>query len=232
MTVRARACDCRAAGDLRMTDPIPTFPPSFPQRHSGLGIASLVIAIVSFISAVLLLVVAYAVATSGDVDANETSPVNYVLGGWIFGTGVLSLTGIVFGIGGLLQKERRKKLAAVGLVLNVVLPIGLMFILVMAMTLAPRDGVASSGARHATRQASSVVLHEDDTPRWKSPAARVFQLATAAMASAVVFFIQRRRSASAKSPGAAVEPCPRCGKPLPAVSGFCRRCGMRRAGEP
>ena len=197
------------------------------RRQSGLGIASLVIAIVSFVNSVLLLIVAYAVATSSDVDGNEQSPINYVLGGWIFGTGVLSLIGIVFGIGGVLQKDRRRKLAVAGLVLNVALPIGLMFILLMALTLAPARGAA------AGRYAASPAHRNDvnDPPAWKSPTARVFQLATAAMASAVVFFVQRKRHArSGLSHAPASSPCPRCGKPVPGSAGFCRRCGLQRAG--
>ena len=221
-----------------MINVVPAFPPT--QRHSGLGIASLVIAVVSFVSSLMLFVVAYAVGSSSDIsNPNEGSPINYVLGGWIFGTGVLSLIGIVFGIGGLLQKERRKKLAAVGLVSNVVLPIGLMFILVMAMTLNPPSSPAARdvGVRYAARdtRGSTALADNHEPPAWKSPAARVFQLATAAMASAVVFFLQRKRSTSANpsaNPSAtsgAAEPCPRCGKPLPGPAGFCRRCGLRRA---
>ena len=203
-----------------------------------MGIASVVIAIVSFVSSVLLLVVAFAIASSSDVDGNEGSPITYVLGGWIFGTGVLSLTGIVFGIGGLLQKERRKKRAVVGLVANVALPIGLMFILVIAMTLAPpasRDGASPqyAAARNTNSLATAHNSTDDGPIPWKSPTARFFQLATAAMASVVVFFVQRKRHARSVPPAdmkaATTSPCPRCGKPFAGSAEFCRRCGLARA---
>lgn len=180
--------------------------------HSGMGITSFVIALVSLLSLLLLGIVVLAAASTWDAEPAEQSPINYVIGGWVFGTGVLSLTGVVFAIGGLLETGRRRGLALVGLLANIGLPIAVMAVLVLALTFhPPTHSVAYEPLRW-------------DPANWNSPFSRVMRWLTLVMTSLVAWrMVARRRRALVLAIGAPA--CAGCGKPLPAGARFCRRCG-------
>jgi hypothetical protein len=179
-----------------------------------MGITSFVIALVSLLSLLLLGIVVVAAASTWDAEPAEQSPINYVIGGWVFGTGVLSLTGIVFAIGGLLQARRRRGLALVGLLANIGLPIAVMGVLVLALTFRP-----------PSHSVSYPPLHWDPA-NWNSPFSRAMRWLTLGMTLLVVWRLVglRRRRAMALAIGA-VAACAGCGKPLPPNARFCRRCG-------
>jgi hypothetical protein len=192
-------------------------------RQSGMGIASLVIGLISLLNAILVLTVGVAIARSFTPTFDELIPINYVMGWWLYGTGVMSLVGIVFGIGGLRQKNRRVHLALAGLALNIILPMGMMFLLVLGATLTDsRSGAASRGP-----------LDTYDPAAWHSPASRLSRWALLAMIVAVAAYYRNKsvaRRKSAKVPPAipasdSIKICPNCRKSLPPSVGFCRRCG-------
>lgn len=85
-------------------------------RHSGLGIASLILSLGGGGLLFLLIVVAgYAeMSTPGGLD--ESAPTTMLLGLGILGAGVLEVVAVALGIAGLLQRDRRTLFAILGLV--------------------------------------------------------------------------------------------------------------------
>jgi heme/copper-type cytochrome/quinol oxidase subunit 3 len=91
-----------------------------PLRHSELGIASIVLFVISclFTFAIWLLM---AIAAGDRKRGGEGAAMN---AGLIFFSGTsLNLAGAICGLAGLFQRQRKKNLAASGLVLNIILPI-------------------------------------------------------------------------------------------------------------
>lgn len=88
------------------------------QRHSGLGIASFVLALIA--GALLLLLVGVAAllaaATPGGID--EDSPAVVVLGLMIFGGLFVAVVALGLGIAGLFQPRRAKVFAVLGTVFS------------------------------------------------------------------------------------------------------------------
>lgn len=134
--------------------PYPVVPPPLPRKpHSGMGIASFVIALASGCGIVFMLMLCVAMAAAPTPQHNMTS-MNYVLGTLLFGIGVLTLIGIVFGIGGVLQANRQRAFAVIGLILNIALPIGLLFLMLVAST---SDPVRAARAREIAAAQPAVV---------------------------------------------------------------------------
>jgi hypothetical protein len=192
--------------------------------RSGMGVASLVLAILSVVSiALLVVVVVTAGATFGQTNSME-SPFNYALGGWMFATGLLCVVGIVFGVGGLLQANRRRGVAALGLCLNAAIVLGAMFLLLVAQTIT--DPSTTNGAERRIAAGMVVTAEaEAEPPAWKSPGARVFQCLTAAMGAALFGYYGTRGRRSKRRIAADVTACTQCGKRVAPSSMFCRRCG-------
>ncbi len=114
-----------------------TQPPAWPApviKHSGLGIASLILAIVSGLSifAVLILAGVLQASTPGIMD--EESPVVMMIGFAVIGSAGLGLIGLGLGIAGLLQSNRQKVAPVLGLILNGLVVLG--FCGIMAVGLA------------------------------------------------------------------------------------------------
>ena len=88
------------------------------QRQSGLGVASFTISLVSIVATIA--VIGYAgyveMTTEGGVAEDQT--VAMLIGLAIFACIAMLLVGLILGIVGLLQKERRRTLAAIGVGLN------------------------------------------------------------------------------------------------------------------
>ncbi len=178
-----------------------------------MGVASFVIALIGLLNVVLIIVVKYAVRATWQEAPAEGSPITYLVGTWIFGTGVLAVTGIVFGVGGLLQKQRRRRLALVGLIINITVPLLLMFYLVIKMAFGtPAPGMASEPLTWDQRE-------------WDSPLASDLRWATLALALAAGWVLWRKWR-RIKPEEAATLSCTRCRKPLPGTARFCRRCGQ------
>jgi hypothetical protein len=186
-----------------------------------MGIASLILAIISFVNFVLEGVVA--VTTFASFSRSEWdydySPFNYLMGWWTVGTALIAVCGIVFGIGGMRQKHRRHSLAIWGLCLNIGIPIVIMFLMLLGVALADQRnrGDFTTASSHAM----------PDAP-WRSPMARVFQgLTIGLMAATAAFYWMRRRMRDQAPLGSAAASvvCLRCKKQMPRTSRFCRRCG-------
>ena len=89
-----------------------------PMKHSGIGIASFMISIVSGLFLFLLVAIAGIIEATTPGGIDEESPVEIVLGlGIILGFG-LNLVGIGLGIAGVIQKNRKRTFAVLGLVFN------------------------------------------------------------------------------------------------------------------
>jgi hypothetical protein len=172
-----------------------------------MGIVSFVALVLSIGTGLVMLVMICAMSASNFRPADEQSPVFYVIGGWVFSTVVLSLVGVVFGIGGLLQKGRRHHFAAIGLAGNVVTPLTLMAILVCGLTY-----------RTPTAGIKPMTL---DAPDWDSPVAIV----CAAICIGLLVAILRRFNQKRIAARPAMTNCPQCNKGVPAAARFCRRCG-------
>lgn len=87
-------------------------------RHSGLGIASLLLALVTGVMMFVLIAAAgyIEVTTPGGID--EESATAVMLGLGLIGVGLLDVLAVILGIAALLQPERRKVLAVLGLVIG------------------------------------------------------------------------------------------------------------------
>lgn len=104
------------------------------QKHSGLGIASFIVSIVSGILTFLLVVVAGVIEASTPGGIDEESAGAIVLGLLLFAFLGMLLVGLGLGIAGLFQKERKKIFAILGTVFSSV--IFLCTILIMLLGLA------------------------------------------------------------------------------------------------
>jgi len=199
--------------------PAKTQPGSEAMPRSGMGIASMVMAIISLVNILILIIVVAAVHDTFQPNDVEDSPFHYLLGGWTLGIGLLCVCGIVFGIGGLRQTNRRRTVATVGLCLNIAIPILIMFFMLLIQTLNSMD--ADANVPHAAPVAA-------DPAPWRSPVAITFQSLTIGM-GAILFVYYRRKHAAhrenAPIHALATIACQRCKKQVPVTSKFCRRCG-------
>lgn len=107
--------------ELRGPAPIPpprfASPPASPLPHSGLGIASFVLALLGFIGAFATFMVAGAMASRGPMDEHQIGTM--LVGLAMICMLLLSLLGLGLGIGGLVLRGRRKLFAWLGLGLAV-----------------------------------------------------------------------------------------------------------------
>jgi len=103
----------------------PVEPPVLPAvKHSGLGIAAFVIAIVAGIALFLSFAVAGYLQVSRSGGMDEKSGLVMLVGLLIIGVCMVHLVGAALAIAGLFQAERRKVFPILGLVLNAVAILG------------------------------------------------------------------------------------------------------------
>jgi ABC-type multidrug transport system permease subunit len=184
-----------------------------------MGVASLVLALLNILSIVLMIVVvAAAKATFHDGNRND-SPFFYVLAGWLLGILLLSVCGIVFGIGGMRQPNRRHSMALAGLCVNIAIPMLLMFALLLGEAYA--DSIPDSETPDYHRAVR-------DPGSWHSPTAVIFGSLTVGFAAALVWVKRKKRMAAQATRELSSETlaCPRCRKVVPRSAQFCRRCGV------
>jgi len=110
------------------TSYVPSYATDVPLRHSGLGIASLVIAIVAivggFATLVLCLLARYLqMSTPGGLLPQAPEAIIVGLGLMCSAGGLL--VGLILGIVGLVQSGRRKVCAVLGTVFNALILVGL-----------------------------------------------------------------------------------------------------------
>lgn len=182
-------------------------------RHAGMGIASLILAIIAVASVSLGIMVVLTVGATFRHLPGEDTPFDYLLGTWCFATILVCICGIVFGIGGLRQANRRHSLAMVGLCTNIALPLGLLFLLAIG----PPPGPSGSTARSP----------ESSTSQAARAGTACLILALAGVAALGIRKRSNLRVLPAVS-GSVV--CLRCDKLMPRTSKFCRRCGLELPG--
>jgi hypothetical protein len=192
------------------------------RRHAGMGVASFVIGIIGMASMILCSTISGSISGNA-LPGEDYQTIEYILGGWTFGTEIFCLVGIVFGVGGLLQKQRRRALAVSGLIINIIVPLTFMFIVIVSLTLSQSD------PKYKERQ-RRILEHADPAP-WRTPFSRCFQVATVGMAGAVFVVFRRKAKRSrdaflaAKATANLNAICPRCFKRTTKASSFCSRCG-------
>ena len=125
------------------------------QKHSGLGVASFIISIVAGGLQFLLLVVAgvMQVSTPGGMDKNSVAAV--LVGLFIFAFLFVSLVALALGIGGLVQKDRKKVFAILGTVFSAGTIVGMIAIILL--------GLAMGGGVKPRLQRSRTALLPDVT---------------------------------------------------------------------
>lgn len=102
-----------------------------PLKHSGMGIASFVIAIAQGILTVIVIVVAGILTTMGP--QSEHQGAFMIVGLVIMGGMLLHLIGIGLGIAGACQKNRKKIFSILGLILNICAILIVVFLIVVGM---------------------------------------------------------------------------------------------------
>ena len=104
-------------------------------RHSGLGIASFIGAIIAGVGEFILVMIAGVIEVSTPGGMNEESPQAVILGLLMIAGLFLAMVGIGLGIAGLIQRECKKIFAILGLVFNLMIIFGVvgLFIIGLAM---------------------------------------------------------------------------------------------------
>ena len=104
-----------------------------PLPHSGLGIASCVIAACAFVFIILLFAIAAMTAVSQRGEIADDSAEAMVMGGLVLLDAVAMLVGLILGIVGVAQRERNKLFAGLGLCANSLLLLGVLGLFVITV---------------------------------------------------------------------------------------------------
>ncbi len=105
------------------------------QKHSGLGIASFITSIIAGILIFLLIAVAGVMEASTPGGMDEESAGTIVVGLLLIAFLGASLVALGLGIGGLMQKERKKIFAILGTVFAAVSLVGTISLMILGLAL-------------------------------------------------------------------------------------------------
>jgi hypothetical protein len=119
--------------------PHPQYPPAgygytapVPPRHSGLGIISIVLAALSAVAVVVTLVIAGVMsAKDPTMFDNDQAPATMALGAAVILGACLSLVGVGLGIGGLVDKNRKKVFPTIGVVFNALIILAVVGLMIL-----------------------------------------------------------------------------------------------------
>ena len=103
------------------------------QKHSRLGIASFITSIVSGILFFLVIVIAAVMETSTPGGMDEESAGAIMVGLFLFAFLGAALVALGLGIGGLIEKERKKIFAILGTVFAALTIVGTIFIMMLGL---------------------------------------------------------------------------------------------------
>lgn len=104
------------------------------QKHSGLGIASFILSLVCGLMIFVLFVVAGVIEVSTPGGMDEKSAAAIIIGLLIFLDFFILLVAIGLGIGGLIQKERKRLFAILGLVFSIGILFTTMLLMLIGLT--------------------------------------------------------------------------------------------------
>ena len=105
---------------------------NLPKKHSGVGIASAVVAVLSGLSVVATFTVAVVLTVNDPtVFDDEEGPATVALRFLLVLAVILSLIGLGLGIGAVVQREHKKTLGVVGLILNGAIVVGVVGLIVL-----------------------------------------------------------------------------------------------------
>ncbi|MFO0970320.1 MAG: hypothetical protein U0793_32630 [Gemmataceae bacterium] len=102
--------------------------------HSGLGVASFIIVMCGFVICTLMIVLGAVIAANSRGWGPNPAEVFLIGGGMILG-GILDLTALGLGIGGMCQPQRKKVFAILGTVFSALILIGALTLFLMALVL-------------------------------------------------------------------------------------------------
>jgi hypothetical protein len=103
--------------------------------HSGLGIASFVIAMGTGLLEFVLVIIAGILESTTPGGIDENSPPGILLGLGLIGGLMLDLLGIGIGIGGLCDRKRNRLFAALGVAIGSVVLFGVLFLAAIGLTM-------------------------------------------------------------------------------------------------
>ena len=106
-----------------------------PRTHSGVGIASFIIAIVAGMTAFSLIVIAGVMEATTPGGMDEDAPQVILVGLGIFGAVALGMLGAGLGVAGLVQTDRLRTFAVLGLIFNMLVVLGLGGLVVIGLTM-------------------------------------------------------------------------------------------------
>jgi hypothetical protein len=102
-------------------------------KHSGFGIASFVIVLAAGALEFVLVVIAGILETMTPGGMDENSPIAILLGLVMIGGLLVDLLGILLGIVGLCQRDRKKPFAGLGVVTGLLVLVGLVAVIVIGI---------------------------------------------------------------------------------------------------
>ena len=109
-------------------------------RHSGLGIGALVIGLVAIVGLVVTFVCVAAIMASTGHISDPSSPVAILVGLAIVICMLAALIGVVIGLVGMFQRDRKKVFAHIGFGINVAIVVVVIAIIAL--------GIAANHAAH------------------------------------------------------------------------------------
>jgi hypothetical protein len=90
-------------------------------RHSGLGVASFILSLVSGVALVASILIAGIIGLNHDPAAPQDRSELMVIGFAVIGAAALALVGAALGLAGILQTDRKLVFAVLGLIFNVLI---------------------------------------------------------------------------------------------------------------
>jgi len=104
-------------------------------KHSGLGIASFILSIISGIFLFLIFAVAGMIESSTPGGMSEESPAAMLIGLFMLGFMFLTLLAVGLGIGGLLQSDRLKIFALLGIIFSACTLLGTVLLILIGLVI-------------------------------------------------------------------------------------------------
>ena len=106
------------------------------RKHSGLGIASFILAIFAGFTAFALVVTAGVLEASTPGGIDDESPVAIIIGLSLFAIIGVNLLGIALGVAGIFQPNRYRTFAVLGILFNLMLIMAFLLLVVIGLTIA------------------------------------------------------------------------------------------------